>query len=406
MTPPIPTRVRPFEKTQAPTPLWQSWLLGRSMAPSRAEYDRVCRGLLSGDPAMDDLVDWMHAFGPSRSRGLFQQAVAQGIDSVPHAPTPLRAFFEAVETVPGWVDFKLIGEGVRFIHGTGMAAPAVLRDLALMGGYMLSGFNHVLIMTGALNKDASRRVAETGQWWMDCTEPDGLVRQGPGYRSTFQVRLVHAMIRRHLSARDDWDAGKWGVPLSQIDMVATYLGFCVVMLGGLRKLGIPVTAQESRAVMHLWAYACWLMGVDEEWLVFSEKEGMVLLYHTFMTQTPPDWTSQEMARALADEPLQRSFDYLAPLQRRLAWFEHLSNTRFFLGEKKMQQLGLPVGVGPWAPLARLPWRTGTYAAGRWVGPLRRPMERRGRAAQRAALASMFGQGSHAVGTDRDQHLTG
>ncbi len=51
-----------------------------------------------------------------------------------------------------------------------MNAVYVLRDLALMGGYLLSGLNQALIMTGALNKDAAKRFAETSKWWMDCTE--------------------------------------------------------------------------------------------------------------------------------------------------------------------------------------------------------------------------------------------
>ncbi|MCG8392346.1 MAG: oxygenase MpaB family protein, partial [Pseudomonadales bacterium] len=58
----------------------------------------------------------------------------------------------------------------------------------------------------------------------------------------------------NLAGREDWEDSKWGMALSQVDMVATYLGFCVVMLGGLRKMGVPVTPRESRAVMHLWKY--------------------------------------------------------------------------------------------------------------------------------------------------------
>ena len=34
-------------------------------------------------------------------------------------------------------------------------------------------------------------------------------------------------------------------------MAATYLGFSVVMLGGLRKLGVPVTGREARAINNL-----------------------------------------------------------------------------------------------------------------------------------------------------------
>jgi hypothetical protein len=79
-----------------------------------------------------------------------------------------------------------------------------------MGGYMLSGFNKTLVLTGALNKGASARIAETGKWWIDCTETDGMRRGGPGYKSTLHVRLVHALVRRNLQKRPDWDSQRMG----------------------------------------------------------------------------------------------------------------------------------------------------------------------------------------------------
>ena len=121
---------------------------------------------------------------------------------------------------------------------------------------------------------------------------------------TLHVRLVHSLVRRNLASREEWDVAQWGLPLSQVDMVATYLGFCVVMLGGLRKMGVPVTPRESRGVMHLWKYASWLMGVDERWLVVSERDGIVLLHLTLMTAA---LDQPELGKALAQEPLERHF---------------------------------------------------------------------------------------------------
>lgn len=402
--PPVPKRARPFEKAKINTPVWQKLLLGRDLSPSRAEYDAVIAACWEGDAAMDALVEWMYEAGPGPSRTLFQQAVNQGIGSIADAPEPLKTFFQVVDTEPAWLDRQLLAEAVDFIHGIGLAGPYVLRDLALMGGYLLSGFNHVLVMTGALNKDTSLRIAETGQWWVDCTEHGGLERFGPGFRSTLHVRLVHAMVRRALAKNPQWDAQQWGVPVNQIDMVATYLGFCVVMLGGLRQLGIPVAPRESKAVMHLWAYAGWLMGVDERWLVFSEKDGIVLLAHTFMTQSRSDWTSQELARALAQEPLQRKYPHFAPLRRQLAYHQHLSVSRFFLGKQKMRQLGLPDDILPWFPLLTAVPRFVSYVGARALPPLRERQRREGRAAQVEALRQMFGDHAPQVGVQRDQSV--
>jgi len=390
----FPRRVRPYEKTQQPTPRWLRLVLGRDLAPTRAEYAAACAALNDGDPAADALVDWMYAFGPREARALFERALVQGVPA--DAPEPLKAFFRSVERTPAWVDHDAIADGVQFIHRIGESAAYVLRDLALMGGYLLSGFNQALVMTGALNKGTARRIAETGQWWMDCTEPGGLARFGAGFRSTMHVRLVHAMVRRHLVGHAEWDGARWGLPLNQIDMAATYLGFSVVMLGGLRKIGIPVTPRESRGVMQLWSYACWLMGVDEKWLRLSEREGVVLLHHTMMTQSPPDWTSSELGHALSREPLERHFDRFEALRRQLAYHQHLSVSQYFLGRERMQQLGLPGDVSAWYPLLTLLPRFAGYSAQRLLPGVNRLQPARGRAAQKAMLASMFGESEHGV----------
>ena len=391
-----PGRVRPFEKTQQPTPGWLKLLLGRELAPTPEEYQAVCAALWQGDAAMDALVDWMMAFGPRPARALFEQALAEGIDAVTDAPAPLRDFFRTIEHPPAWLDWQLIDEGAAFIHRTGASAAYVLRDLSLMGGYLLSGFNQSLVLTGALNTGTARRVAETGKWWMECTEPDGLRRFRAGFATTLHVRLVHALVRRQLMQRKEWDANTWGLPLNQIDMASTYLGFSVVMLGGLRKLGIPVTPRESRAVMQLWSYACWLMGVDERWLRLREQDGVVLLQHSIMTQSRPDWTSRELGLALSREPLARSFTWLPALQRQWAYHKHLSISRYFLGADKLPQLGLPAHISSWYPLATLAPRFLGYTSQRLAPPLRQRQQRRGRAAQRAMLASMFGDGEQTV----------
>ncbi|MCG8315339.1 MAG: DUF2236 domain-containing protein [Pseudomonadales bacterium] len=405
--PSIPTRARPFDKTQAKTPLWLKTIIGRDMSPTREEYDNVTAALHQGDPAMDALIDWMYEIGPREARKLYQQAMDHGVDSIPDAPQPLRDFFASVDFEPAWLDRDLIEEGVRFIHSIGLNGLYVLRDLALMGGYLLSGFNQSLVMTGALNKGTAQRVAETGKWWMDCTEPKGLERFGPGFKTTLQVRMVHGLVRRNLSSRDEWNHQVQGLPLNQIDMVATYLGFSVVMLGGLRKLGVPVTRRESKAVMHLWSYACWIMGVEERWLTFKETEAMVLLNHTFMTQSRPDWTSRELGEALSLEPLERHFNNFSDIRRQFAYQQHLSVSQYFLGTEKMKQLGLPANVLPWYPLLTIAPRFANYSSQHFVPLLRKRQEKTGRAAQKRALKEMFGEAEHAVidpSKDHPAHL--
>ncbi|MGB3622970.1 MAG: oxygenase MpaB family protein [Ketobacter sp.] len=345
---------------------------------------------------MDGLVNWMFEADTGKRKAQIQQAIQCGPDRVKDCPQEIQVFFKTLQPAPTWIDFDLIEEGIRFTHSSGLAAGYVLRDLALMGGYLLSGFNQSLIMTGALNKGTSRRIAETGKWWIDCTEPHGLRPQGPGYQSTLNVRLVHSLVRRGLNKRADWDHSHWALPLSQIDMVATYLGFSVVMLVGLRKLGFPILPRESTAVIHLWSYACWLMGVEEQWLVKSEAEGFVLLNHTYMTQSKPDENSKELAEALSKEPLERTYPRFERAQRKLSYHLHLGMSRYFLGREKMQQLGFKDQGIPWLTLASNVPRPAIYCAGHFLPGMRPHQQRRGRKAQLAMLTAMFGDEDHGL----------
>jgi hypothetical protein len=380
---------------QMRVPIWMRLALGRDPSPSPQEWNDMIAALMEGDPAMDRCVEWMFAHGAREGRQLFMQALEKGIDAVPDAPAPLREFFAEIERVPEWVDWQLLDDGVRFIHRIGLAGPYILRDLALMGGYLLSGFNRALIMTGALNKGAAQRIAETGRWWMDCTATDGMRRFGPGFRSSVEVRLVHAMVRRHLPRNPEWDVEEYGLPVNQIDMVATYLAFGPIMLLGVRAMGIPVTRHDSRAVMHLWKYVAWLMGVEEKWLCDDERAGLVRLYHTFVTQSPPDWTSQELGRSLAREPLERDIPWLRDhpqlleWRRKLQYHFHLSTTSLFLNKYRRRQLGLPENIYPWFPLLTAGPRFVWYTSQSLFPKSRRRLEKLGRRLQVSLTGLMY-----------------
>lgn len=176
-----PSRARPFEKTQQPTPALLRKLLGRDLAPSRGEFSAVLEALNVGDPAMDSLVDWMMDYGPRESRALFETATTEGLAAIPDCPEPLRLFIKSVERRPAWVDFDLIDEGARFIHSTGMTAPYVLRDLALMGGLPAVRFQSVAGVD---------RGIESGRFATHCRDREVVGRLHRARRpETFQCRF-------------------------------------------------------------------------------------------------------------------------------------------------------------------------------------------------------------------------
>jgi hypothetical protein len=381
---PKPTRAKSFAQIQK-VPLWMKALkpiLGQELTPNETEYDELVAAVSEGDVLMDGYVAWMYASNPKLAKQQFDQALQNGLDGIVDCPDALRTLFREVEREPLWLDHQLLNDALVFIHSAGKDANHVLRDAALMGGYLLSGFNRALILTGALNQDASKRIAETSKWWMDCTDYAGLERFGEGFKSTVHVRFIHALVRRNLAANPEWDAKEWGLPICQIDMAATNLAFGLVFLSGLRALGIFPTAYESRSVMHLWKYTGWLMGVEERWLVDTERKGVVLLHRALLTQSSPDWSSQALGQALSLEPLQRYYRNFPALNRQFAYYKHLSINQFFLGRRKMAQLGLTTKVLPWYPLLVAPFNLVTYSAQRMLPLMHARLQQRGRQAQR------------------------
>jgi len=379
--------------------------LTRAAEPSPQRWREIGEALMQGDAPMDRLVEWMFESGMERARPLFERALERGIDAVPEAPAELRAFFERVERRPRWVEMDQVAAGARITDRGGMDYFCVNRDLSLMGGYQASAFNKTLLLTGALQKGPVRRVAETAQWFLDCTAPGGMERFGSGFKSTLRVRLIHGLVRRHVQRLPQWRMAEWGLPVNQIDMAATALAFPMIMLLGGRAFGILPTRRESRAAMHHGRYVAWLMGVEERWLPHTESAARRLLYELSLSITNPDETSVQLGQALMDEPLQRAYRRLPRLQGRYQRARHLSVSSLFLGRAARRGLGLPASTLPWYPLLRLPWNLLRHTLARCIPGGSARLERHGRQAVIDFLHGMTGDARQNIGHSARQ-LTG
>ena len=365
-------------------------------APSDEQWRSIGEALLAGDPAADRLAAWLVEADQPARRQVFEQALQQGITSVPDAPPPLREFFSIVETTPPWLDREQLERGARASALSGHTGMRVLRDLGLMAGYQASAINRTLVMTGALKKGAARRVAETTTWWMNCTAPGGMAKTSSGYRSTVHVRVIHAMVRRQLLQHPDWSVSDWGLPVNQLDMQATYLAFSVLFIVGQRALGTLLSKQDAEDIMHLWRYIGWLMGVREDLLCDTLQEGLLALYQNLLSQAGPDDTSQQLGSALMDEPLSRYYPALAQLRGQWEKQVHLSIIRWFVGKRGLESLGLPRHTLPWYPVLFTPANALWCGFNRCLPGGKQRLARRGRAAQQRLLHSLFGKTTPAI----------
>lgn len=371
--------------------------------PTEAELGHIGEGLWLGDEAADRLVDWMHRQGMRETWPRVQQAIEQGVARLSEPEAELRAFFEAVEARPAWVRDECLREGARVCGLGGRAGMRALAVTGLMAGYQLSAINQALLATGALEKGASRRIAETTKWWIDVTEPGAMARFGEGFKSTLRVRVIHAMVRRQLSQRPTWDAADLGLPVNQTDMQATYLGFSIVYLLGLKLMGMPLRRDEKEAVLHLWRYIAWVNGVREEYLHAqdalgggSELAAMRLLHANLLTQRMADTDSARLAQALADEPLHRHYARWPALMGRFNRAMQLSIARACMGNDTLRGLGLPLWRLPWYPLAMMAFHQPVHRLMRVLPGGREALMAWGRRRQRAYLPVLFGEQAPAL----------
>lgn len=372
---------------------------GASSEPTEAEWTKLGQGLLQGDPLADQLVAWMRATGMRAAWAQVNQAIEAGVAAVPDASPALRAFFDHVERLPDWVDEQLLVRGARVCGLGGRAGMRALAVTGLMAGYQLAAVNQTLLATGALEKGAARRIAETTKWWIDVTEPGAMARGGDGFKSTLRVRIIHALVRHHVSQQTTWNEADLGVPVNQTDMQATYLGFSVVYLLGMKLVGIPLSREDKAAVMHLWRCIAWVNGVDEgllHELADGERSGMAWLFKNLLSQRMADADSARLAQALANEPLHRHYPRWGWLMGRFNRSMQLSIARTCMANETLRDLGLPVWTLPWYPLWMMVFNQGLHRLARLLPGGEAWLMKRGRAQQRNYLPVLFGEQAPAL----------
>ncbi|WP_332644648.1 oxygenase MpaB family protein [Aeromicrobium sp.] len=278
----------------------------------------------------------------------FHQALNHGINSVEAAPPALRDFFAAVDTVPDWVDFDLVNRGAEAYRRFGQSAADVLLQVSLIGGYRFGGPTDLLVATGGMTGDTTRRrLGETQKWAVAVSEHDGMRRNGEGFQLTAHVRLMHALVNHRFEGGDRWDIAKWGLPINQSDQGATLGLFSGTLLVGVRALGVRVTAEDSRAVMHLWKYVGWLIGVNDDWLFDDEREQLAFNYHVLLAQDDISEAGPQLAQGIMDAQKSLHFRRFPRLGRAYTRARLLSMLRPFLTKEGVRDLELPVRL-PWA----------------------------------------------------------
>ncbi len=235
---------------------------------SRARFgdrvDRLAPYFFRVDPLADAAVEALAKEAPGRAWALLDEALARGAGAASGAPEAVRALLAEAERVPPWVDWDALDQGGELLMRAGPFGGMVLGACSLVLGYASPAGNKPLVMSGRLTEQAARRLNETSRFVQAVCRPGGMRPGGDGFGITVKVRLVHAQVRRMILRSGRWDEARWGAPLNQHDMSATTLLFSLVVLDGLRTLGLEIAPGESERYMQLWRYVGWVIGSDRD----------------------------------------------------------------------------------------------------------------------------------------------
>lgn len=200
--------------------------------------------------------------GARGARDLVEQALDVGVENLTDAPESLRALFDDVETLPDWVDQGLVEEGAAVWRRWAYALGAV-GNAGTMDTYTEAWLALPLSLSGGYAGDrALHRYLETSRWWIEVSRPGAVLRRGSAARAiSLHVRIMHVSVRARVKEHPEWDAERWGLPISQSAMLLTLLGGSVAPALGLTALGFITSPREMRAVLHFNRYCGHLVGV-------------------------------------------------------------------------------------------------------------------------------------------------
>ncbi|MGD0455899.1 MAG: oxygenase MpaB family protein [Solirubrobacteraceae bacterium] len=279
--------------------------------PPGADHDlarKLLLGLWKSDPLADDVVLEFSQLPGGEGWRMLDRALGAGPHVLADAPPSLRALLGPMLDPPDWLNCELLDAGCVAYSRVGLVnAFAGARSLSY--GYAIPRTAKVLLATGRIEEMAGRRLLETGQWLLAATAPGNMRpdRCDRGIAACVRVRLVHAYVRRHMLAQQDWDVQRDGIPLNATDVAATLnIGFFALHIQGVEQLGVSYSPGEKEAMAHMWRWVAHVVGVSGELqpLSYGQARAFQALYEVFAERTVSD-SAKSLTSALLRHGLPR-----------------------------------------------------------------------------------------------------
>lgn len=231
----------------------------------------------TGDPLADETVRRAVAANDvPRINAIFRSFAAEDEQVPADAPAEFLEFVQATRHLPPGTDRDSVARGAQVMLGNATLVALALLLKSLPAGYAAPRLATVLQMSGNMEKRAYRRSLGVLQMLVNVSRRDAFTEGGAAVVTGQKLRLLHAGVRHVVRARLPHYEARFGTPISQLDMTYTIMTFSVMVVDGLRALGVRWTDAQAADYFRLWTTYGELQGIRREWMPQTLEEGRAL----------------------------------------------------------------------------------------------------------------------------------
>ncbi len=230
---------------------------------------------LVGDPAADELINTVaQSEGGEYLQTLFPFFSDFKNLNFGHLNSLIQDFLKINSKLPICFDKKDMIRATDYYRHNQENIGLVLGLYSLPYCYLGADGARVLTFSTRLNKDAFKRLVETGNFLKAVLNYDNWT-EGKVFAICMKVRLLHACVRYFILKSDRWNTD-WGHPINQEDMAGTNIAFSLIVLKGMEKLGYSPDDSVKKAYMNIWNVIGSLLGLDQNILPENYLEAIKL----------------------------------------------------------------------------------------------------------------------------------
>jgi hypothetical protein len=230
-----------------------------------------------GDPVLDRIMDDLfHNSQVGSVNELLKRLMHNDQDYPEELPDTIEFWLKNTAHCPEGVEWARIKNATDLFQEHGIAITFLLSTSSLVNCYAARKGVKVLTFSYRLGQNAYRRIAETGQFVLHILAPGGLESGGQGIKAIQKVRLMHSAIRHLVQKTGRWDEKENGIPICQEDLLGTLISFSIVIIDGLRQLGMKITDKQAEDYLYFWKNVGIMLGVRKDILPETIQEAKQL----------------------------------------------------------------------------------------------------------------------------------